>query len=430
MASAQDSTSSVLPGAHPLRVAIVGGGIGGVVLAIGLLKHPHIDVHVYESAPSFGEIGAGVAIGPNAQRALDLIGPEASEAFWKHATPNLWPSHAGTYIEYVFGTIEHENEHIHAQKMDGGMQSVHRAIFLEELVKFVPQDRAHFNKRVERIDDKPDKEVALHFKDESVTLADAVIGADGVHSYVRGYLLGKEVSQPVWTGCIAYRGVVPMDAAVEKLGAEHAQNSMMLCGYGQSLISYPIDHGQLSNIVLVVYGLEHWEHEKSVVPAKRQVVEGRLQGWGNLAQGMVDLLDNPNLACWKIDRAPIAPYYNKNRVVMMGDAAHAMTPFQGQGAGQAMEDALVLVALLSKVTDPKQIPHAFAAFDLVRRPRTQKVMETSLEAGYLQGMMQEGVGDDIEKVRELMSTRMHWIWNRDLDAQNEEAIALFHERLS
>lgn len=85
----------------PLSVAIVGGGIGGVCTAIALLKYPHIDVQVYEAASSFGEIGAGVSIGPNAQKALELIAPEARAAFDKHATGNMSPRHAKTMINYV-----------------------------------------------------------------------------------------------------------------------------------------------------------------------------------------------------------------------------------------------------------------------------------------------------------------------------------------
>ena len=105
MASVPNTTSSVSPQSQSLRVAVVGGGIGGVVLALGLLKHDHVDVHVYESAPSFGEIGAGVALGPNAQRALEIIGPEAHEAFLKNATPNSWASHANIFIDYIIVSV-------------------------------------------------------------------------------------------------------------------------------------------------------------------------------------------------------------------------------------------------------------------------------------------------------------------------------------
>ena len=100
MASVPNETSSVNQIDKTISVAVIGGGIGGLCLAIGLLKYPHIDVHVYEAAPSFGEIGAGVGFGPNAERALDLIGPAAREALRKHATPNLWPSHANIFYQY------------------------------------------------------------------------------------------------------------------------------------------------------------------------------------------------------------------------------------------------------------------------------------------------------------------------------------------
>ena len=86
---------------NAIRVAIVGGGIGGLAVALGLLKYDHIDVQVYEAAHAFGEIGAGVAIGSNAQRALKLIGPNAWDAFKKHATPNMWDSHVDNFIEYM-----------------------------------------------------------------------------------------------------------------------------------------------------------------------------------------------------------------------------------------------------------------------------------------------------------------------------------------
>ena len=113
----------------------------------------------------------------------------------------------------------------------------------------------------------------------------------------------------------------------------------------------------------------------------------------------------------------------------MGDAAHASTPFQGQGAGQAIEDACVLSALFEKISTPEDVPNALAAYDQVRRPRAQRVVTTSRESGQLMSMQQPGVGDDVEKMRGKFETRMHWIWHRDLVAQNEDAIKLFEEAI-
>lgn len=100
MASVPNETTSVNEKDKSISVAVIGGGIGGLCLAIGLLKYPHIDVHVYEAAPSFGEIGAGVAFGPNSERALELVGPAALAAFRKHATANIWSSYANTFVQY------------------------------------------------------------------------------------------------------------------------------------------------------------------------------------------------------------------------------------------------------------------------------------------------------------------------------------------
>ena len=213
-------------------------------------------------------------------------------------------------------------------------------------------------------------------------------------------------------------------------------------------MTYPINHGGILNIVVMDYEHERWEHQKSIVPAKRDELDILLRGWGRHTQRLIEvaritstanplgllltseqLLDTPDLAAWEMCEAPLAPFFNKNRVVMMGDAAHATTPFQGQGAGQAIEDALVLVTLLARVTNSSEIPNAFTAFDQSRRLRSQRIVKTSREAGDLIGMRQEGVGNDIGKIREKLNTRMHWIWHRNIVAQNKEAVDLFEESL-
>ena len=118
------------------------------------------------------------------------------------------------------------------------MQSVHRAHFLDGLVSGVPLDRAHFNKRLQRLDETEDG-VTLYFKDGTTVTADAVIGADGVHSKVREILIGADAAKLVFTGAVVYRGLVPMEKGVEVLGSEHAQNSTVLCGPGKLLRTDP-----------------------------------------------------------------------------------------------------------------------------------------------------------------------------------------------
>ena len=105
MSSVSNTVASISPTTFSYSVAIVGGGIGGVSLALGLLKYSHIDVQIYESAPSFGWIGAGLNVGPNAQRALELISPAAKAAFDKHATPNLWSSKEKNFATYIVVSV-------------------------------------------------------------------------------------------------------------------------------------------------------------------------------------------------------------------------------------------------------------------------------------------------------------------------------------
>lgn len=170
-----------------------------------------------------------------------------------------------------------------------------------------------------------------------------------------------------------------------------------------------------------------WESDKWIMPASYDELDRLFTGWGKKARDLIELIDTPSLAVWAMRDDLPAATYTVGHVAMMGDAAHATTPFQGQGAGQAIEDALVLETLLGRVHDPKHIPYAFEAYDQVRKARSQRVVTTSREAGKLFGMMTEGVGSDLQKIREKTETRMHWIWNRDLARQNEEAVALFEE---
>ena len=105
MASLPHTTDVAKAKEKTVTVAIIGGGIGGLCLALGLLKQSHLDVQVYEAAHTFSEIGAGVALAHNAERALELIGPAAKQAMEKHATGNLWASHSNTYSEYKVVSI-------------------------------------------------------------------------------------------------------------------------------------------------------------------------------------------------------------------------------------------------------------------------------------------------------------------------------------
>lgn len=121
------------------------------------------------------------------------------------------------------------------------------------------------------------------------------------------------------------------------------------------------------------------------------------------------------------------PVYYNGLICLLGDAAHATTPHQASGAGQCLEDSLILPILLGKVKDSSEIPAAFQAYDEIRRPRAQKVVKTSQEAGLIYTYQDPEIGSDIHKVADNLNQRFLWIWEHNLDADVKSAIDRFHE---
>jgi salicylate hydroxylase len=426
---------------HPtLPVAIVGGGLCGLALAIGLVKQG-VNVRIFEAASVFSEIGAGVAFGNNSLAALGLIDPRLLEGCKKHATFNADRKKDSIFYTMVWGMDQKkENGHVagdvvwdledvwHPERIqESGFRTrscIHRARLLEELVALLPSDMTTFSKSFESAQDLPDGTVELRFTDGTTALASALIGCDGIKSKVRNLILSTEI-QPVYARERAYRAVVPKAAAVAALGADRALNGHLYCGYGKYMITYPIEHGELINMVATPYdeGEWKWDHAEWTAPVTKEEILTRFKGWyPPLIELMADhhLPTTWALFCLQHD----APYY-KGRVCLVGDSAHATVPHLGAGAGMAMEDAYILSSLIGWVGDIRGIEKAFRAYDAVRRPRTQECIRRSVEAAFGNDLMLEGVGDDIVKVKERVEESFRWLWHEDLEAQLERAKNVF-----
>jgi len=124
---------------------------------------------------------------------------------------------------------------------------------------------------------------------------------------------------------------------------------------------------------------------------------------------------------WALFDHPPAPTYFKGRFAILGDAAHASTPHQGAGAGQAIEDAFILSNLLGTINSVDEIERAFHAYDAVRRPRSQKVVATSRDAAKVYEFEDENLGTDLEMIGRILEKRYDWIWNEDLPEQLKKA---------
>jgi salicylate hydroxylase len=223
-----------MPAPKKFEIAIVGGGIAGLTLAIALHKRS-VPVTIYEQAPKFGEIGAGVSFGPNAVEAMKLCDQEIYEAFEKIGTHNQWKSKSKVWFDFLNAYDTGAKDPGHQEEVftltnSIGQNGVHRANFLDEMVKLFPKDLANFGKHLEHIsEDEKSGKLVLNFGDGTTAKADAVIGCDGIKSKVRKIILGAghPSAQPVYTHIYAYRGLIPMEKAVEAIGDERARNACL-----------------------------------------------------------------------------------------------------------------------------------------------------------------------------------------------------------
>ena len=231
-----------------LDIAIIGGGIAGLTLTVGLLKQNHIRVTLYESAPRFGEIGAGIGFGPNAVRAMEKLDPAVKAGFLKVVTSNLSPSKQSAWFD--FRVVEDgEWRLFHTLNMQGFRGGCRRADFLDELVRLVPDGIARFNKRLVGLEDLGEEGLRLRFRDGSEARHQAVVGCDGIKSVTRQYILGRDdpAVWPRFSKKYCHRGLIPMGKAIELLGEDLAGNNQMYMGRHAHILTFPIAKGKLLN---------------------------------------------------------------------------------------------------------------------------------------------------------------------------------------
>jgi salicylate hydroxylase len=346
------------------RIAVIGGGIGGLTAAQAL-RQRGLEVRVHEAAPELKEIGAGVALGPNAMKALRLLGLEAA------VRAVAFESEYQLLRNWRTGRIISKSaRRDSAERYGAAGCSVHRADLLDVLADALPADVVQLGARCDGV--QADRGVAVaHFTDGSEEEADVVVGADGIHSAVRASLFGPDA--PRFTGKICYRAVIPVDAVPgAALGAD---NATWLGPHG-AVVVYRVRQGQLVNVV-AHYDDDTYQHESWITECDRQEVTERYRGWWNPLEQLFSAGDT--WYKWALyDRDPI-PRWTDGRATLLGDAAHPMLPYLGQGACQAMEDGCVLAAVLDAMEDDPVA--ALRRYEELRRPRASRVVITSRERG-------------------------------------------------
>ena len=353
-----------MAGTHDgLSVAIVGGGIGGLAAALSLLAEG-VDVHVYERSETIREVGAGIAVSPNATRVLYGLGlrPELERtgvrptAWWQRRWEDgrtLTRTPLGVEIERRFGVPQYQ---------------MHRGDLLAALARAVPTDRLHTGHGLVSLRDDGHR-VEATFTNGSEVHADVLVGADGIHSVVRTLLFGPE--NPRFTGCVAYRALVPM-ARLTGIDVEPA--IQLWLGPGGHLAHYPVRSGRLLNVVGVIEQ-DDWANESWTEPGDVAELRMAYAGWHPQVEAVLGAVDETFR--WALFERPAMPEWSRGRITLLGDACHAMLPFLAQGAAQAIEDGVALASLLSRVDSEAAVPAALQAYEAIRRPRVTRVQAMS-----------------------------------------------------
>ncbi|KIW35666.1 uncharacterized protein PV07_02351 [Cladophialophora immunda] len=412
-----------------IRVAIAGGGIAGLCLARGLLQYPQFDVQVYEQVQQHRDKGGALALHANAIGAMELIDPAIKRAYFRKANSMLEDDDREMATQVILAEGKHKGEVIARLGRAKGRKTVARVDLINGFMDLVPNENLNMGKRLENIEESDDGEVVLGFADGTTATVDCLIGADGIHSMTRQYLLGRDhpaalpVNHDRW-----YRvgAKLPMEEVERTLSPRFLGFVPILCGPNGTFNLTPIRYGKTMSMGYYARAQSDEEIGKLPNPADFASYDPDCV---KMAELILKAYEPDEL--WAMHDHDAAPYFNKGRVVMMGDAAHATFPFIGNGAAQAIEDGAVLHALFAHVKDKSEIPVVFAAFDEVRRPRASRVVEMARKAGLMYTYDFGGFWEDSEGIEALQDR-----WKKiasftndvDLETQNQMAISVFQRK--
>jgi salicylate hydroxylase len=378
-----------------LRVAIVGGGIGGLSAANALIRRG-LDVTVFEQVETLREIGTGLSLFPNGRRQLERMGlkdalaqvgakvGEVSVCRMDGSPVGLMPTTDSTGWNGVYG--------------------MHRADLSQTLAETLPATVIRTAYRCIGFEQNA-RAAQLIFANGMTVEADVVIGADGIQSFLQKYVV--EPSTPEYSGSRAYRGLVPR----EKLSEWSKETHQIWMGDGKHFMVYPVRRGELLNYVGFVPTRDETVESWSAIGDRDQLAAS-FEGWDRRIVGLLEKIDT--CFWWGLyDRRPLASW-TKGRLALLGDAAHAMLPHLGQGANQAIEDAVALAVFLEgrKSGEAVDILRHYEAF---RRERTDVVQAEARKNGLRYDSRYRDLGQRDQEIAS--SARFFRMWLYDYDVE-------------
>jgi 6-hydroxynicotinate 3-monooxygenase len=355
--------------------AVIGAGIGGLALA-GLLSRAGAKVRVYEQAAEFQRIGAGIQMGPNAMRVLRALGLEPMLrrlAFY----PPSWANRVWDTGEYLF-ELPYGAE---AEARYGAPYLLmHRGDLHAALFSAVPPGAIAYRKKLVDLE-RTSSGVRLRFADGSRAEADAVIGADGVHSRVREILLGLE--RPKFTGRVAHRTVFP-SALIKGVTVDTCTKWW---GPDRHIVVYPVNPARTETYFVTSVPDPTWDVESWSAKGDMAEVFAAFVGFHDDVQRVLEACPQVHKVAL-FDRDPL-PRWSDGPVVLLGDACHPMTPYMAQGAASALEDAAMLSRCIVEA-DGSDMAAAFRRFEATRLDRASRIQLMSRENAWGKERMDPG----------------------------------------
>jgi salicylate hydroxylase len=347
-----------------MRVAVIGGGLGGLAAAAFLARAGLEDVQVYEQAAELGEIGAGIQVPPNAVRLLHRLGitDQLDDAGVRLETGwelRRWRNGRILYAQQ-FGTVAEE-------RFGAPYYVAHRARLLEAIRGVLPDGILQLGRRCVGVE-QADGEVQVTFEDGDTITADVVVGADGIHSIVRGVVTTP--SPPTFSGTAAYRCLIPAEQ-VQPMALEPGFKVWL--GPGRHLVHYPVSGGREVNVVAIVPAGE-WRTESWIAEGTVEGLLGEFDGWAPDVRALLELAPRAWLYAL-YDREPLRRLVH-GRIALLGDAAHPMLPFLAQGAAQSFEDGAAL-ALCLREAGAARVELGLERYQRARLDRVSEVQRQS-----------------------------------------------------
>ncbi len=346
------------------KIAIVGAGLGGAAAAT-LLQKAGFQVDVYEQAPAFSRIGAGIHMGPNIMKIFRRMGIE-QQLSEMGSHPDFWFSRDGASGDYLSRIPLGE----FARKEYGAAYiTVHRGDLHALQMSTIAPGTTHFNKCLTRLEET-DTHVNLYFSDGTNTQADIVIGADGINSKIREELLGAE--KPLYSGWVAHRALIRSEELTRyNLNFE---NCVKWWSEDRHMMVYHTTAKR--DEYYYVTGVPHaaWDFQGNFVDSSREEMFDAFEGYNPTVQALIE--SSESVTKWPLlNRNPL-PLWSRGRLVLLGDACHPMKPHMAQGAGMAIEDAAMLTRCLQE-TGLSDYRTAFDLYEANRKNRASRVQAVS-----------------------------------------------------